>query len=60
MSAIVGVMRLQDFCMNINEDLRGSIVTFFFCLLLSDTLSGAGDRERRDVSVAATHTQKPR
>lgn len=37
MSAIVGVMRLQDFCMNINEDLRGSIVTFFFCLLLSDT-----------------------
>lgn len=36
MSAIVGVMRLQDFCMNINEDLRGSIVTFF-CLLLSDT-----------------------
>lgn len=34
MSAIVGVMRLQDFCMNINEDLRGSIVTFFLSVAL--------------------------
>lgn len=47
MSAIVGVMRLQDFCMNINEDLRGSIVTFLFvcCSLTHYQELGTGKGE---------------
>lgn len=57
MSAIVGVMRLQDFCMNINEDLRGSIVTFFLSVALWHIIRSWGQGKERCVCSCNAHTK---